>query len=72
MVKRHHLLWLALALSAAAPALAGCSKATSYTAESAVALPELPAQADHWVNGAPLSLAEAKGNVVLVEAWHRQ
>jgi hypothetical protein len=72
MARRHHLLWLALALSAAAPAVAGCSKATSYSAESAMAAPEPPAQADHWVNGKPLSLAEARGNVVLVEAWHRQ
>jgi hypothetical protein len=69
---RHHLLWLALALSAAAPALSGCSKSTSYSAETAVAAPELPDQADHWVNGKPLSFAAAKGDVVLVEAWHRQ
>ena len=68
---RHHLVWIALALCAAAPAVAGCSKSTSYSAESAAPLPALPAEADRWVNGAPLALA-SKGDVVLVEAWHRQ
>jgi hypothetical protein len=38
---------------------------------SAAPLPALPAEADRWVNGAPLSLA-AKTDVVLVEVWHRQ
>lgn len=66
---RHHLVWIALALCAAAPAVAGCSKSTSYSAASAAPLPALPAEADRWVNGAPLV---AKGDVVLVEAWHRQ
>ncbi len=68
---RHHVFWVALALIAAAPATAGCSKSTSYSAETAVAAPAPPAEAERWVNGAPVSLA-AKGDVVLVEAWHRQ
>jgi hypothetical protein len=68
---RHHFVWLALALCAATPAIAGCSKSTSHSAGSNAPLPALPAEADRWVNGAPLALA-AKGDVVLVEAWHRQ
>jgi hypothetical protein len=26
---------------------------------------------DRWVNGAPFSLHDAHGDVVLVESWHR-
>ncbi len=72
LARRHHVLWIALALSAAAPAMAGCSRSASYSADSAVAAPELPDQADRWVNGSPVTFAAAKGDVVLVEAWHRQ
>lgn len=36
----------------------------------AAELPELPAAADRWVNGAPVSLAGARGQVVIVEGWH--
>jgi hypothetical protein len=73
MVHRRLVLWLSLALAAAAPAaLAGCSKSTSYTAETAVAVADFPVKADAWVNGQPFSFAAAKGDVVLVEAWHRQ
>jgi len=66
--------WLSLALAITAPAsLAACSKTTSYDAATAVAVADFPAdKAGSWVNGAPFSFAAAKGDVVLVEAWHRQ
>lgn len=73
MQGRSALISLALVLGAAAlPALTGCSRTTSYSADNAVAVPEIPDQADRWVNGKALSFAAAKGDVVLVEAWHRQ
>jgi hypothetical protein len=73
MKRQHHALWLALALTAAAPAaLLACSKTSSYAGDAAVAVADFPAdKADAWVNGGPFSLAASKGDVVLVEAWHR-
>jgi hypothetical protein len=66
MTRRHHALWFALAFTAAAPAaLLACSKSTTYTADTAVA------EADAWINGGPFSFVAPKGEVVLVEAWHR-
>jgi hypothetical protein len=36
----------------------------------ATALPDFPSLApEHWVNGAPTSLASLRGSVVLIEAW---
>jgi hypothetical protein len=62
-----------MAFALAAPAvLGGCSKSSSFSAETAVAVAEFPVNADAWVNGQPFSFAAAKGDVVLVEAWHRQ
>lgn len=68
--------WLSLALAIAAPAaLTACSSANisyDYDAKTAVAIPDFPADKnDSWINGAPFSFAAAKGDVVLVEAWHR-
>jgi hypothetical protein len=38
---------------------------------AATVVPEFTSQAaDRWVNGAPTTLAAARGQVVLVEAWH--
>jgi hypothetical protein len=36
----------------------------------AAALPELPAEASKWVNGAPVSVAGSRGSVIFVEGWH--
>jgi hypothetical protein len=33
-------------------------------------LPELPAEADRWLNGAPVSVAASRGQVIFVEGWH--
>ena len=34
--------------------------------------PEFPStDANRWVNGTPTTLASLRGNVVLVESWHR-
>lgn len=69
---RHPAFWLSLVLIAAAPAaLTACSKSTAYDAASAAAIPELPSKPDAWINGAATTFAAAKGNVVLVELWHR-
>ena len=32
--------------------------------------PELPADAPRWVNGEPVTLAAARGQVLFVEGWH--
>ncbi|MCC6554553.1 MAG: hypothetical protein IT372_16360 [Polyangiaceae bacterium] len=74
MARTSHPIWLSLFLVAAAPAaLAACSKSTSYPAEGAVAVADFPAgKTDAWVNGQPFSFSAARGDVVLVEAWHRQ
>jgi hypothetical protein len=73
MARRHHALWFALAFTAAAPAaLLACSKSTTYTIDTAVAVADFPAdKAEAWVNGGPFSFVAPKGEVVLVEAWHR-
>jgi hypothetical protein len=37
----------------------------------AKSIPEFTSlEAGRWVNGAPASLASARGQVVLIEAWH--
>jgi len=60
----------------------GCNKNHDETRSSASSLTDPSAsttsiadfsslEASAWVNGSPLSLAEARGkNVVLIEAWH--
>ena len=48
---------------------AGATTALGGSLE-AKALPELPAEAARWVNGAPLSLSQARGQVLFVEGWH--
>ena len=48
----------------------GCSDRAGSAAEAPVkAIPELPADATRWVNGAPVSIG-ARDKVLLVEAWH--
>lgn len=48
------------------------SSATSLTEASSSAIANFPSlEPTAWVNGLPVSLAEARGkNVVLIEAWH--
>lgn len=56
----------------------GCNKNHDETRSSAKSLTDPSSITDFssldataWVNGAPVSLAEARGkNVVLIEAWH--
>lgn len=36
----------------------------------AKALPEMPAEAERWLNGAPVSVAASRGQVIFVEGWH--
>jgi hypothetical protein len=71
--------WVALALvavllggGAVSMARRGPSGATAAMGGSIPAkpAPELPAEANRWVNGDPVSLAAARGQVLLVEAWH--
>jgi hypothetical protein len=52
--------------------LRGPSGATTALggAIAAKPVPELPADANRWVNGAPVTLAGARGEVVFVEGWH--
>jgi hypothetical protein len=52
--------------------LRGPSGATTALGGSipATEVPEMPAAADRWVNGAPVTLAGARGQVVIVEGWH--
>ena len=57
---------------------AGCSKKPDEARTNAPATPDTPAIADFssldaksWINGNPISLAEARGkHVILIEAWH--
>jgi hypothetical protein len=50
-----------------APALATAD--SPYVGQTA---PEFPStDPSRWVNGAPFTLASARGSVVLVESWHR-
>jgi hypothetical protein len=65
-----HATFVALALVAAAPALAGCSRPSTGSEGAAASVPELQDRAEAWVNGAPVTFAAARGSVVLVEAWH--
>jgi hypothetical protein len=60
--------------------LTGCSKpgnnapegAGTAAAESGPLVAEFPSiDPSSWVNGAPMSFAQARGSVVLVEAWGR-
>jgi hypothetical protein len=38
---------------------------------AATVLPEFTSMSpERWANGAPLSLAEQRGSVILIEAWH--
>ena len=53
------------------------SKGNSSSSNGPVAAGELVADfpstdADVWVNGAAVKLGDLRGDVVLVEAWHRQ
>ncbi len=57
-------------------ALAGCggAAATSPTPASEPEgreVPDFPQDAASFVNGEPFSLVAARGDVVLVETWHR-
>ena len=41
-------------------------------APQSVLVPEFASRdAEHWVNGQPTMLADLRGNVVLIESWHR-
>jgi len=77
---RSPLVFLALTLMGALHV--GCSRSSSsnnnHESPAASAAPLGPLLADFgstdpalWVNGAPTSLAAARGNVVLIEAWDR-
>ncbi len=63
----------------AALLVTGCSRPREGTATGATttatpqtAVPELSSlDPSSWVNGAPTSLTEARGSVVLIEAWDR-
>lgn len=51
-------------------ALAGCSRGgAELTGPQRTAAPEVPTDAQRWLHGS-VTLAELKGKVVLVEAWH--
>jgi hypothetical protein len=61
-------------------ALAACTKtppadgaaASAAVADAGPLVPEFSSKdANHWVNGAPAMLSPMRGDVVLVEAWHR-
>jgi hypothetical protein len=48
----------------------GCKRGgVELTGSQRVPAPEVPADARRWLNG-KVKLAELKGKVVLVEAWH--
>jgi hypothetical protein len=54
------------------PADAEEAATRSATMVPGAEVPEFPSQdADRWLNGTPFTLASARGNVVLVESWHR-
>ncbi|MRG98580.1 hypothetical protein [Polyangium spumosum] len=67
---------LALALLTLTLATLGCEKkdppSPEVSANEATApLADFPdMKASSWVNGAPTPLAEARGELVLLEAWH--
>lgn len=73
-VSRSTLLLLALFV----PLALGCSKKADDARTNAPATPDAPAIAEFpsldtksWINGNPVSLAEARGkHVVLIEGWH--
>lgn len=48
---------------------AGATTSLGGSIEAKV-VPELPADASRWVNGAPVTLAGARGEVIFVEGWH--
>ncbi len=78
--KRMSRLWLAPALVVLVVAAGGVvamkmrgpsGRTTSLGGEiNAAITPELPSSPASWVNGAPVTLASAKGQVLLVEGWH--
>ena len=56
---------------------AACDDCPTSSSSGAVSSGEAAAEfpstdASYWVNGAPVKLGELRGDVVLVEAWHRQ
>ena len=61
----------------ASPAVNGSSASVANSAAPSVTAvgevpPEFPSiDPNRWVNGAPTTLASARGDVVLVESWHR-
>ncbi|MDI1444365.1 hypothetical protein [Polyangium sp. 6x1] len=61
---------LVLALVTPALAAIGCDKKNT-SGEAAAALADFPdKKPSAWIHGAPAPLEEARGKVVLVEAWH--
>jgi len=61
--------------SGAGPDKASSSSASAANGNAATAetVADFPStDPDVWVNGAPVKLGELRGDVVLVEAWHRQ
>jgi hypothetical protein len=69
---------LAVLLGACAASGPGSTTPTTGTtgalanAAPDAAPPEFPSlDGSRWLNGAPASLASLRGNVVLVESWHR-
>lgn len=61
-----------LGLGGAYYKMRGPAGATTALGGSLVAkeVPELPADASRWLNGAPVSLAGARGEVLFFEGWH--
>jgi hypothetical protein len=71
--------WAALAVAvllagggAAFMFMRGPSGATAALGGSlpATPAPELPADASRWVNGEPVTLAAARGQLLFVDGWH--
>ncbi len=59
--------WLMFAL---ALAVVGCDRGgATLTGPEQIAVPEVPTDTKVWVNE-PARLADMRGSVVLVEAWH--
>ncbi|MEZ4299648.1 MAG: hypothetical protein R3B70_32160 [Polyangiaceae bacterium] len=42
----------------------------AMTGSASIAIPELPAAPDRWVNGAPVTFGAGSGQVLLVDGWH--
>jgi len=62
---------LPLLLSAFLLGSAACTKPPAKGSESGPPIPEFTkTDAASWVNGPPFRFADARGSVVLVEAWH--